>query len=311
MLNLFLTIFLKLLPLYAIIGAGFIGGKYLHISKESIANLLIYIIGPVVFFGTIAVLPMTAQKLIFPFICFAISTIVSISFFKLSAYFIRDNRRHILAFASGTGNTGYFGIPVFLIFHPPSDLGTYTLGMLGIVIWESFIGYYIIARGHYSPKESFIKLLKMPLIYASILGILFAWMRIPLPSFFIDMVANFRGAFSILGMMIIGLGLSGMRKLEFDWKFISLAFACKFIIAPAVILTFLCLDRSWLHWIDPIARQTLLIFCVIPLAAVTVIYATQLRLHPEKAATAVLLSTLFSLFYIPLVYALGLLNGVE
>jgi malate permease and related proteins len=38
---------------------------------------------------------------------------------------------------------------------------------------------------------------------------------------------------------------------------------------------------------------------IVPLAANTVALATELKVHPERAAIAVLLSTLFALFYIP------------
>jgi len=40
---------------------------------------------------------------------------------------------------------------------------------------------------------------------------------------------------------------------------------------------------------------------IVPLAANTAAYAIGLRVHPDKAALAVLASTLFALFYIPLI----------
>ncbi len=40
---------------------------------------------------------------------------------------------------------------------------------------------------------------------------------------------------------------------------------------------------------------------IVPLAANTVAIATELKTYPEKASVAVLMSTLFALFFIPLV----------
>jgi len=46
------------------------------------------------------------------------------------------------------------------------------------------------------------------------------------------------------------------------------------------------------------------LFSIFPIAANKVAFATELKVHPEKAALTVFLSTLFALFYIPLVVSL-------
>ena len=48
----------------------------------------------------------------------------------------------------------------------------------------------------------------------------------------------------------------------------------------------------------------LILASIVPLAANTVTWATELKAHPEKAAIAVVISTIFALFYIPLIVGL-------
>jgi len=62
-------------------------------------------------------------------------------------------------------------------------------------------------------------------------------------------------------------------------------------------------------WVDNITLQlyntsihkVMILMSIVPLAANTVAFATELKAQPEKASLAVMLSTLFALFYIPLI----------
>ena len=52
--------------------------------------------------------------------------------------------------------------------------------------------------------------------------------------------------------------------------------------------------------------KVLLVASITPLAANTVVFATELKTHPKKASFAVFLSTIFALLYIPVFVALFL-----
>ena len=65
------------------------------------------------------------------------------------------------------------------------------------------------------------------------------------------------------------------------------------------MFTVTMLDRLYFRFFDPSIVNVLLILSLVPLAANTVAIATELKTHPEKASLAVLLSTLFALFFIP------------
>jgi predicted permease len=74
-----------------------------------------------------------------------------------------------------------------------------------------------------------------------------------------------------------------------------------------VILGCIGADRHFLHLYPHTVHQIMIIISSVPLAANTVTMSTELRLEPEKAGVAVLLSTIFSLFFIPFMALLFLL----
>lgn len=207
----------------------------------------------------------------------------------------------MLGFISSDGNNGYFGLPVAILLFPSNIIGLFIFAGLGILLYENTLGFFIAARGHHSVKDSLIKLLKLPLIYSILLGLIVNLSGIHFGSIYADVINNFKGAYTILGMMIIGLGLAGISEFKFDFIFTALAFTAKFLVWPLLIFLIIFIDSNLLKIYSTDIYKVLILLSVVPLAANTVAFATTLKTHPEKVAVAVLLSTLFALIYIPII----------
>lgn len=299
--EIFFTLLFKLIPLYIIILLGFFAGKYLHVKKEPIATLLIYIIAPIIIFNGVVATKINVSSLSLPILFFFLCSVMCLSFYWIAHFFWKDSTKNILAFTAGTGNTGYFGIPVAIALFNNNILGLVVLSVLGFVLYENSVGFFITARGHHTLKEALVKVVTLPTIYAFFLGLIVNLMSIHLGSIYADAVTNVKGAYIILGMMLIGLGLSGITALKFDFKFIGITFLAKFIIWPLLIFAVIIIDKLTFKLFDISIEKIMVLMSIVPLAANTVAYATQLKAQPEKASLAVLLSTLFALIYIPLI----------
>lgn len=297
----FLTLLAKLFPLYIIILLGYIAGKFLNVKKETIAPLLIYIIVPVVIFAGVVSTRLNLNVIFLPILFFILGSSIALLVFYLAGFIWKDSTRNILAFTSGTGNIGYFGIPVSIAIFGNDVIGIIALVFLGISLYETTLGFFLMARGSFTAKKSLTKLLKLPILYAYLLGLLVNLNHIQLGSIFFDTAANFRGAFTILGMMIIGIGLADIKKFEFDFKFIGLTFLIKFAVWPLLMILLIFLDNTFFKIFDNSIDKIFILMAIVPLAANTVSYATLLKAKPEKASLAILLSTFFALFYIPLI----------
>jgi malate permease and related proteins len=296
----FFTLLTKLIPLYLIILLGFIAGKYLDVKKETIAPLLIYIIVPVIIFNGVITTKITTSVLSLPILFFILSCFMCLLFFTIARFIWQDATKNILAFTAGTGNTGYFGLPVAIALFDKNILGIYVLSLLGFIIYENTLGFFIIAKGHHTIKESIRKVLTLPTVYAFFLGLFVNLSGVKLGSIYAGAEINFQGAFTILGMMMIGLGLSSIKNYKFDFKFLGLSFFAKFVAWPLLVFFIIYIDSHFFKVYDTNIYKIMILLSIVPFAANTVIFATQLKAHPEKASLAVLLSTLFALFYIPL-----------
>ena len=296
---------LKIFPLYINIILGYFSTKLLDVKRESIASILIYILGPIVVFSATLSVKIDMSILFLPVFfyvfCSAIAFITLYVFRKSWS----DPSGNILAFSAGTGNTGYFGIPLAIIFFPPYLADIYIFTVLASLLYESTTGFYVTAKGNFTVKESFHKMLKLPILYAFILGVIFNLLGVVIPEEVSSYTAQFKGAYGILGMMMLGMGLVGLKKgSDLDVKFISINFTMKFIFWPLAILGVIYLDRNFYMFLNEDLYKVMFLFAIVPLAGNTVTLAVLLNAKPEKASFTVLLSTIVSIIYIPIVLAL-------
>lgn len=111
----------------------------------------------------------------------------------------------------------------------------------------------------------------------------------------LSFLANFKGAYSVLGMMTIGITIAKFSKIEFDFKFSALSILWKHIIYPIIGLIIFI-------YIIPVNKpllQVIALMIATPMAGNVVVISNNLGLHPEKAATTVMLSTIFALVTVP------------
>ncbi len=298
--NSFLPIFYKILPLYMNIGLGFIAGKALDVNRDMIARLMFYIINPLIIFNGVLNVKLETNVLTLPILTFILSSFFCLLFFRLSKNLWDDSSKNLVAFSAGSGNTGYFGIPLALVLFNNEGEGTYILSILGITLYENSIGFYILAKGTHPPSECLLKIIKLPALYAFFLGLLLNCCGACLPEVFIDFMTQIKGTFTFLGMMMIGLGLADLHRFKIDKLFVGMTFLAKFLVWPVMIFCLIALDRLFFGFYNQTIYNALILLSIVPLAVNTVIMASILKTQPEKAATSVLLSTLFAMIYVPL-----------
>ena len=303
--SIFFILLLKIFPLYINIILGYFSAKLLNVQRESIANILIYILAPIVVFSATISVKIDLSIVLLPIFFYIFCSIIAFLALFIFGKAWDDPSGNILAFSAGTGNTGYFGIPLAIIFFPPYLADIYIFTVLASLLYESTSGFYVTAKGNFTVKESINKMLKLPILYAFILGLVFNLLGVGIPDAISAYTAQFKGAYGILGMMMLGMGLVGLKKgSDLDAKFISITFILKFIFWPLAILGVIYLDRNFYMLLNEDLYKVMFLFSIVPLAGNTVTLAVLLNAKPEKASFTVLLSTIISVIYIPIVLAL-------
>ena len=149
------------------------------------------------------------------------------------------------------------------------------------------VGFYILNH-----RTNPFNLLKMPMIQATILGLLCSSLHITLP----DALAN---TVKLLGQVSVPLLLFslGVRLLDVnlrDWKLGTFGA----IAGPTAGIACVYLVIPLLH-LDATQYAQLLIFAALPPAVLNVLVAEQYRQEPDRVASIVLLGNLASLLIMP------------
>ena len=95
--HIFLTLLTNLLPLYALIAMGYVGGKMWQIDTRSLANLCVFIVSPIVIFGFVAHLDLHPEYAVLPFVAFFLMAITSVIFYRVGRKVYGDSRANLLA----------------------------------------------------------------------------------------------------------------------------------------------------------------------------------------------------------------------
>lgn len=295
----------EILPLYAISILGFIAGKFLKIEAKPISTLTIYMLAPIVFFLSLAQVNFQGDALIAPLITLLAATILAPILLKISSFYLKDKTPYLFVLASGTSNWGYFGLPIAFFLFNPEQIAAYILIGFGFQIFENTLGVYYISRGNKSPFQSFLSIFKIPAIYAIVFGLGFSFMKIDMPESADKFLDLFKGAYTVLGMMMIGLGLASLTNFRVDVPFTLSVCVTRFLLWPALATGLIYLNQDF-GIVDAIYHKPLLLFSIMPMAANNIAFAAQFNVYPGKASVAVLISTLIALFYIP--WAIGFLG---
>jgi predicted permease len=163
------------------------------------------------------------------------------------------------------------------------------------------------ARGNADFKTAVRRVLKLPVIHAVWLGLLLNLCGFEMPQIMGKYWNYATGAWVFIGMMLIGVALSKQAKLVPDWRLMAWMFAPKFILWPLAGFGIIAADAAFFHALDADIYKMIAIFTSVPLAGNVVAFAANLDLHPERAATAVLASTLLAIVTVPGALALATL----
>jgi malate permease and related proteins len=163
----------------------------------------------------------------------------------------------------------------------------------------------MVARGAFSPKESIFRILKIPVIYASVFGIAVQVFSIPIPSQVERITDYAKGGLVILGLLLVGLSIASLPDIKtlkgaLEKKFVGYFLAVKFLFWPC-LSWFLCyLDMLYLQVLSNTQKEVVFLISLAPAAVNIVVYANLFEVEPAKAATLVIILTAIASIFIPI-----------
>ncbi|MBN9086106.1 MAG: AEC family transporter [Reyranella sp.] len=296
------AIFNVALPIFGVILAGYLAGRWRILGGEATAALnafVSYFALPVLFFGTLARTPVHAVLDPMPMMGFSVVVLATFGVGMLSTRLAVKGglaRMSLQGIAASWGNVGYMGVPLCLAAFgeqglPPAMLAVIVTSIISMVFGVMLIELEL-AAGH-SPILTFLNaawnVARNPLPVSIAAGIVYSSLVLPLPTPVEKWLDLLGAAASPCALFAIGLFLSD-KSLRSGLAETGLATVIKLLLQPllaAAVLPFFIDLKS-------VPGQVALVMASLPTAANAFVLAKQFDVQVEQNTASVLLSTAFS-----------------
>lgn len=276
-------------PAFFAILIGFLVGKLLKINMVPVVDLTLYVGVPALVFVSLLekdIVLLDAAK-----IWSASLAIMAGGAITAILVFRSLRQQHSgLYVAISMMNTVNLPFPIIYLAYGTEGLVAATLFYIPNIILMYSVGVYVMSGKHW--KENVKEVLRQPVIYASVLGLAFNFLRVPVP----DLVMNSLDFIAMMAiplvLIILGCNLSKVRIASFPTTLLASFLRIGIGLGLGLLM-------AWALDLTGIDRSVVILVSAMPAAAVTSILATKYNNEPETVSSVVFLTTVASLGVIP------------
>ncbi len=303
-------IFLQIiLPLLILLAVGVILQKIFALHLKSFSKLLTYCLLPANTFVNVyqSRMPLAIFGQIILFLL--LFSTFSISFTEIISRVTKMDRKTAATYKNSVVlmNSANYGIPVSqMVFHA-NPLGVSI--QLFVMIFQNLLtftyGIFNLVSAKSGVQSVIKELLKLPMLYALLLGLICSGFQIEIPSILWGPVGNMANAFLAVALITLGAQIATIRPGKLH-PILYLSTFSRLVIGPGAALGII-----FLLGLDGTVAQSLFIASSFPTSRNSSILALEYNNHPDLAAQAVLITTLLSTVTVTLVvYLAGILFPV-
>lgn len=309
-----LTTLWQVITMFLLAAIGFVMFRTGKISREgskALGNILIFLSLPCVIINSFLVerTPESVTGLLVSPLTAAVLIGLSVAVSRLLL-----GRNAIDNFACSFSNPGFFGAP--LIIASIGESGVFYIAafiaFLNLMQWS--YGVYLLENsdesgmlvktrtGGVSAKALLLRLVKAPFMVAILIGLALFFTGLPLPSVVKKCISSVAGLNTPIAMFTIGIYMAQTDILKmFARKHLYWVAAVRMVIIPLLSLALLCLLPGSLGNL----KLAALIAAACPVGSNVAVYAQLHNRNYPYAVETVVISTLFSIFTIPLLVGLA------
>jgi len=298
------AIFTVVLPVFALIAAGYLAGNrglLGNSAAEALNGFVYYFSLPALFFNALAQTPL-ADVLRVPFalsflggaaVCAALSVAAArLLFHRAPAKLTMNGAAAVFA------NTGYMGIPILQIAFGERGVLAAVIGtvLTAVLFMTLMIILLETARARQGPVtggmalavRSMAGLARSPLLVSAAAGAAWSAMQVPMPQAvgnFTALLAATAGPCALfsMGLFLVGKPVAGLRE-------VAVVCALKLLLMPAV--------TAWLAFgvfrMEAWWAATVTVLAALPTGSLVFVTAHRYRVYTTEAASVILCSTVLS-----------------
>jgi predicted permease len=284
-----------ILPVFLVVGTAALAQTRLRLDIRTLSRAAFYLFSPALVFDTLATSDvngtvfgqMTTVLILTTLTLWALGALVA------RLLHLEGPTQAAFLIAILIMNAGNYGLPVNLFAFGEAGLTRASLYFVGSALLSASLGVYLSARGRATAQLALRRVISMPLLYATILGLIFNLGHITVP-------ASLAKAIQLLGqaavpsmLLVLGVRLAEIfqsRQQMMRLPALGAVTVLRLIVAPALAWLF-----AGLVGLDGLARDVSVLETAMPTAVMTTILATEFDSDASFAALAVMLTTLVSL----------------
>jgi malonate transporter len=296
------------IPLFGLIFLGFIAGKIKRIPMEGLAWLnfyIVYIALPALFFTLLSKTPVSE----FANTAFLLNTtlgtflIFTLCFFIAKAFRKADTpSATIQGFTGAYGNIGYLGPPLAIAAFGPQAGVPVALIICLDNIMHFTLAPTLMAVGNKSPTklrlivwDIIVKVFTHPFILATMAGMLAAWHKVQIPGAIDQLLLTLSNSAAPCALFAMGV-TAALRPLKRIPMELAYLIPIKLLVHPLLIYFLV----SRIPGVDTVWVYSAVLLATLPTATNVFVIAQQYQVWEERASSAVVLSTLFSIVTVTL-----------
>ena len=287
-------------PVFFIFAVGFIGQKLIGFNIKSISTTALYLMSPFLAFRTFYSNPLTWDY--FYIILFSLLlTLILFLIVWVTALLMKASRSERSAMILGGVfmNSGNYGAPVVL----------FALGAVGfdyaviMMVFQSLLmntfGIFFASIGsdeRASWQDALQRVIRMPLIYAALLGVCMQVFTIRLPDPLMEGISLVADASIPTVMLVLGMQLAVITRKKVAYRYVTAVTVIRMVASPvAAMLIIVFLP------VNDLLRAVMIIQASMPAAANTTMFALQFGTEPDLVSFTTFVTTIISIVTIPVI----------
>ena len=292
----------NLLPILLIAAAGFVLGKTTKLEPRTIGRVTFNIFSPVLIFKLLTDSQLDLGRIGLMLAFTTVVMLVMAGLAYLAGRLLRLPRTVLVALVLTVAatNSGNYGMPLVAFAFGEEALAYASIYYVIIGVLTNTVGVLWVSLGHMNFKDALLGLLKVPMLYALIVALVFVrtgW-SVPAP---LDRSLGILAAAAVPCMLILlGLELSRVAWSKHIAALVA-AIALRLLAGPLVGS-----GTAAAFHLEGTARQAGITQASMPTAVLTTVLASEYNVEPQLVTAIVFFSTILSpLTLTPLLLFLG------
>lgn len=295
-----MDLFLIILPVLIIFAIGYIGQKLIGFDIKSISTAALYLMSPFLAFRTFFTNPLTMDYLYIIIFCLILTAVLFIIVWG-TGYFMKATRPQLSAMVLGGVfmNSGNYGAPVVLFAFGAVGFDYAVIMMVFQSLLMNSIGIFFASLGGEEKatfKQSLNRVIRMPLIYAAIAGLLCQTFAITLPNALMEGISLVADASIPTVMLVLGMQLAAISRKRVAYRYVTAVTVIRMVASPLVAAAIL-----YFMPVSDLLRSVIILQAAMPAAANTTMFALQFGTEPDLVSFTTFVTTIISIVTIPVV----------